>query len=104
MNASSRFPNIKISDVVLQNVSMPDISLYNLAKKSYEDYQAQSSAAMATMTTDESVQAASDFLQIERFGNLGKVLTDYPILIDFLAVSRDNAADAFNIQKAVRAQ
>lgn len=104
INVLSKFPNIVISTVSLQNIVIPDLSLYNLAKKSYEDYQTESTKAMTTMTTEESVQAAADYLQIQRFGNLGKVLTDYPILIDFLAVSRENAADAFDILKNVRAQ
>lgn len=78
---------------------IPDMSLYALAGKTYADYQSARRDLFAKTAAREADSAVSEYLQIERFGRWGELLTKYPILIDFLAVAKDDAGQAF---KAVR--
>jgi hypothetical protein len=78
---------------------IPDMSLYSLAGSTYADYQSARRDLFAKTAAKEADSAVSEYLQIERFGRWGELLTKYPILIDFLAVAKDDAGQAF---KAVR--
>ena len=73
---------------------MPDAELYNIAKASYAEFQEKVKTALAELTKNQSTITAQDYLQIERFARWGRILQEYPILIDFLAVSRDDASSA----------
>ena len=75
---------------------MPDAELYNIAKASYAEFQEKVKTALAELTKNQSTITAQDYLQIERFARWGRILQEYPILIDFLAVSRDDASSAIN--------
>jgi len=35
----------------------------------------------------QAAQAAADYLELERFSRLGRILSEYPLLIQFLSVS-----------------
>lgn len=78
---------------------IPDMTLYALAAKTYADYQTARRDLFAKTAAKEADSAVSEYLEIERFGRWGELLTKYPILIDFLAVTKDDEGQAF---KAVR--
>jgi hypothetical protein len=73
-----------------------------LAKEAYFHYQEAVRKSLIDIAETEASKSAEDFLQIERFAKWGKVLQDYPILIDFIAVSRDDAASALEALKKMR--
>lgn len=96
INASAKFKDIEISNITVKTVKMPDTELYNLAKSSYAEFQTKVKDALSELTKNQSTITAQDYLQIERFARWGRILQEYPILIDFLAVSRDDASSAIN--------
>lgn len=94
-----KLPDIEVLSIKPEMLRFPDFSLYALAAKTYEEYQTRRSSLLAKTAASEADSSVSEYLQIERFARWGEVLTKYPILIDFLAVARDDSAEAF---KAVR--
>lgn len=94
INAESKFKDLEISNITVKTAQMPDTELYNIAKASYAEFQAKVKQSLAELTKNQSTITANDYLQIERFARWGKILQEYPILIDFLAVSRDDASKA----------
>lgn len=94
INADSKFKDLEISNITVKTAQMPDTELYNIAKTSYAEFQAKVKQSLAELTKNQSTITANDYLQIERFARWGKILQEYPILIDFLAVSRDDASKA----------
>lgn len=94
INANKNYSNLEISDITIKTVHMPDTQLYNVAKSTYIDFQNKVKQSLTKLTDNQSAVTAQDYLQIERFARWGKILQDYPILIDFLAVSREDASSA----------
>ena len=72
-----------------------------MAAHTYLEYQQRRSSLLTQTAAEEARDSVSEYLQIERFARWGEVLTKYPILIDFLAVSRDDAAQAFKAVKSL---
>lgn len=97
--ATSSDGEIEVLECVPAISKVPDIALYALASRTYADYQAARSELFAKTSAEEADASVSEYLEIERFGRWGELLTKYPILIDFLAVSKVDAGQAF---KAVR--
>ncbi len=102
--ASSKYSDITFDSVHIQTVKLPDVELYLLAKEAYTTYQDKVRGALTSLTNDQSVQSAEDYLHIERFSRWGKVLEDYPILIDFIAVSKEDSIGALEALKSIRKQ
>ncbi len=93
---------IEILSLEIESQKTPDTELYLLAKEAYFHYQEAVRKSLIDIAETEASKSAEDFLQIERFAKWGKVLQDYPILIDFIAVSRDDAASALEALKKMR--
>ena len=94
LNSGDAFKDIEISQIIVKTAKMPDTELYNIAKSSYAEFQEKVKTSLAELTKNQSTITAQDYLQIERFARWGRILQEYPILIDFLAVSREDASKA----------
>ncbi len=92
-------PNVEILECSVSDKTLPDFALYAIAGKTYGDYQKMRAELLAKTAAVEAEAAVSEYLEIERFGRWGELLTKYPILIDFLAVTKNDAGETF---KAVR--
>jgi hypothetical protein len=91
---------IELVSVAVTGSKIPDFTLYDLAAKTYASYQERRTALMAETAKAEARDSVADYLEIERFSALGEVLTKYPILIDYLAVTRDGSLEAFKALKS----
>jgi len=94
--------DIEVLSVRPESLRFPDFTLYSLAARTYGEYQTQRSSLLAKTAAAEANASVSEYLQIERFARWGEVLTKYPILIDFLAVARDDSAEAFKAVRSLR--
>lgn len=90
INAPSRFPYLDISSIKVNNVSLPDIIMYNHAKESYTVYQDTIQVYIDEAAVLQGAQYAKDYLEIDRLAKLGRVLADYPELVSFMAVTEGN--------------
>jgi hypothetical protein len=93
--------DIEIISVTPTIVTLPDFALYTDASKTYESYQERRRDLLAKTAEREADDSVAEYLQIERFSRLGEVLTKYPILIDYLAVSRNNPEESFRLLKSI---
>lgn len=73
---------------------LPDTDLYRLAKKTYLAYLDEKTREYAAAATLEAKSSVADQYTLDRFEKWGALLTKYPVLIDFLAVSNGNPEDA----------
>ncbi len=75
----------------LESYSFPDMELYALAAQNYRLYLDQKNTLVKNAVTEQAGSAVSEYLRLERFAQLGEILTKYPILIEYLkAVPTDN--------------
>ncbi len=84
------FSDIDFTSIQVNNITLPDITMYNLAKTTYATYQESIEVSLENSFELEGFDAALDYLELERLSKLGRVLADYPQLIDFMAVSNGN--------------
>jgi hypothetical protein len=103
ISAETEFPEIEITEISFNAVKMPDMALYRDAQRFYLSYYEQVRTGMLRSADAQAAVSSGDYLQIERFARWGKILTEYPILIDFIAVSRDDAAAALGALESMRA-
>lgn len=99
---ASDYNGVSIDDIKILRSNLPDTGLYYLAKEIYASYLVSVRDALIETTEEQIGRASDDFLLIERFGKLGKVLTDYPILIDYLAVTRDDPDGVLELLNVLR--
>jgi hypothetical protein len=97
-NADALFRNEKLEILSVEPsfLTEPDFALYRMAAKAYGDYQARREELLSKAVVREADSAVAEYLQMERLARWGEVLTKYPILIDYLAVTRDDDGAAFS--------
>ena len=95
IQADKKYKWLEISEIEVEAIHLPDIEMYNLAKETYTAFQAQVKKAIVQISTNQSLYTAEDYIQLERFARWGKILTQYPILIDFLQYSDDKNLNIF---------
>ncbi len=104
VRSETTFTGVDVNGIKLVTSKLPDVILYNTAKEIYEAYLEGVKNALLETTGSQIELASDDFLLIERFGKLGKVLTDYPILIDYLAVTRDDPDGALSLLDSLKSK
>ena len=87
VRSDQRFSEFEIASVHINELHVPDTGLYNIAKSTYETYQEKLKATLEKTGGKQAAQAATDYLELERFSRLGRILSEYPLLIQFLSVS-----------------
>jgi len=100
--ASSAASDLELLSATVSNVHFPDFALYDLAAKTYAAYEERRTTLMTEAAEVQARSSVADYLEMERFSRLGEVLTKYPILIDYLAVTRDDSGEAFKTIKSRR--
>ncbi|HKL85031.1 MAG TPA: hypothetical protein VJ861_01715 [Treponemataceae bacterium] len=102
---STRLMNAENSELIISNVTIdkiliPDFSLYLTAKETYSIFQQSRNELLAKIALQNAGDSVSEYLQIERMGQWGELLSRYPILIDFLKITGTDSNDSLKaIQK-----
>lgn len=87
------------TEIRVTSFKRPDLELYELAKSMYFTYLEEKEARMTGLAKEQADQSSADYLEMERLSKMGEILTRYPILIDYLAVTKDDEGATF---KALR--
>lgn len=95
------FNDLEIQDLAVKNIVFPDFDLYNTGKAAYLEYQNQKQDIIAKSAELNAGYAAEEWIEIQRFAQWGKVLSDYPILIQFLAVAKGDTEAAFKAMESL---
>lgn len=88
IDAENRYPGIEIASLHIDELHIPDTRLYNTAHSAYTVYQNALKEKLEKAAVSQSAQAAADYLELERLSRLGRILSEYPLLIDYLSVSK----------------
>lgn len=92
-----RRPEIELLSVVVNELSLSDIELYREGRDTYMTVQEARREALITAARDlAQSQATSD----QRLGNLeryGQLLSDYPVLLDYLEIAAQNDSDPLDL-------
>ncbi|WP_428771580.1 hypothetical protein V1L52_05910 [Treponema sp. HNW] len=88
IDAENRYPGIRIASIHIDELRIPDTGLYNAAQSAYSVYQKALKEKLEKTAASQSTQAAADYLELERLSRLGRILSEYPLLIEFLSVSK----------------
>nr|MCR4790524.1 hypothetical protein [Treponemataceae bacterium] len=95
IKAEKKYPDIEISQIEIESIVMPDIELYNIAKQNYQEFQKQVKQAIITISKNQSIYTADDYIKLERLSRWGKILSEYPILIDFIRATDADMSSVF---------
>ncbi len=98
-----KFPYLKLNDITLIEYKMPDIDLYNKAKKIYlelADTERQSQESVIRKAESQRVKnlikSEEEKQKLERYREYGKLLTQYPILLKYFALT-NGKSDTLNL-------
>ena len=99
---AEQFPAVEIREVRFADLRLPDLELYERARRSYlalleARYEARRVAALNLASERErgvaAAEARREALQVLR--EYGRVLEEFPILIQFLALQSDDGRESF---------
>ena len=102
IDAYGKYPYILFNSVEVKRTKSPDLVLYKSVKNSYSEYRTRTQEQLLDTVVKENQTSSEDYFLFERYRNLGKLLAEYPVLIDYLAVQQDDLTTAFEKLKAVR--
>ena len=101
-DADRKFPFVTFNSIEVKSAKSPDLVLYKSVRNSYSEYQSQTQKQFVDTAVHETQVSSEDYYLFERYRNLGKLLTEYPVLIDYFAVQQDNLTESFEKLKTVR--
>lgn len=83
-------PFLEITSLSPQVISLPDLELYNKARDLYFAYLETRNEALKTLVAREAPKQAVNEEKMKILEDYGRVLTEYPVLIDFFALDSNN--------------
>ncbi len=89
-DAQDKYPNLSITSIHINNVTLPDLTMYTYAKNIYATYQEAAQEAINEAFELQGYDAAQDYLEFERLAKLGELLKEYPHLIEYEAIQNGN--------------
>lgn len=91
LDLGSKYKPVEISDVFVKKASVPDLALYNLAKSSYQKFQAEVDASLSEYAKAHAETIIDDEKSVKKLEKIGEVLQKYPELNTIL--SNGSSAD-----------
>ncbi|MCI1209706.1 MAG: hypothetical protein LKF96_09710 [Treponema sp.] len=82
--ADKNFSDVEFSSFTVTSSKIPDMKMYELAKKSYTLYRQEIDSALAEQAKTEAENIASEDRLMSRLEKLGELLEKYPSLSPFL--------------------
>jgi hypothetical protein len=94
---ASALPDLSLISVVVHELTLPDIELYRLGRSSYVAVQEARRAALVSAAQDLAVVQATRDQQFLTFERYGQILTEYPVLLEYLEIAAQNDADPLDL-------
>jgi hypothetical protein len=90
-------PEISLNSVVVRELTLPDVELYRLGRESYTAVQEARMAALVAAEQELAVVQATTDQQFLTFERYGQILTEYPVLLEYLEIAAQNDADPLDL-------
>ena len=94
---SESFPNIMIASVTPRAIKMPDVALYNRARQFYEGIVASKTQSVEAATRASAANQVSQDNRFETLKRYGELLSQYPILLKYLALEAGQNPDSIKL-------
>jgi hypothetical protein len=88
---SAAFPDITVLELKLNALTFPDIALYNSIRLLYEDYLARQRQLLTEDLREAAARNMNIQLRLDELAKYGELLTNYPILLQYLGLEKDAA-------------
>ena len=85
------FPEIENFDCFVSTVNSPDFNLYRAAKALNDDYLSQFHLVMSNTAPNQAENRINQRLRIDELTMIGELLTQFPILLDYLKLMENPA-------------
>ncbi len=83
-------PYLEVTSLAPDRISLPDYALYEKARTLYFSYLDERNRSLGEMISRVAPKTAVNEEKMKVLEEYGKVLTEYPVLIDFFALDGDN--------------
>ncbi len=82
------FTELNINDISMTFNSLPDFEIYSQAKKSYEEMVELKNETLADAILQSPEMITENMLYIDKLQNYGQLLSQYPILLEYLRIEQ----------------
>ncbi len=90
---------VNIQSIRINNMSFPDIELYEAGREIYQELLESRRAAIQQASTEIVFDDMMTERQLNALQTYGKVITDYPLLLDYFSLSVETGADPLGLNK-----
>ena len=94
---TERMPELSVLGVVVERLALPDLRLYEQGRDTYRTVQAAREQALVQAAQDLAAARAAGDQRISNLERYGRVLTDYPVLLEYLQIAAQNGADPLEL-------
>jgi hypothetical protein len=91
------FPEIEILTVTVHRLELPDLTLYEIGREAYRVVQASRETALIEAAAREATQESQRDVRISELERYGRVLTEYPVLLEYLEIAARNGSDPLSL-------
>ena len=93
-----RFPEITLESVVPEEINLPDLDLYALARETYRTVQDQRETSLREFIATTTSEEARRNQRLETLARYGEILDRHPVLLEYLEIAAQHGSDPLNIQ------
>lgn len=90
-------PNLEIISVHIAELHMPDLRLYEAGRQAYLDVQAARRRSLAEGAASAAREESRATSQVDILGRYGAILTEYPVLLEYVRIAAETGADPLEI-------
>lgn len=92
------FEELQILSVDVTDLSLPDLGLYERARDAYLSYVDNRSEALSSAAQAVAMDQAESARDLDLLEHYGRILDNYPVLLDYFALGRDVDLDPLNLR------
>ncbi len=93
-----RFGHLMFNAVVVEHLELPDPLLWRLGRQAFEVVQQAREQALAETTGISTIERANQDRLVETLQRYGQVLSEYPVLLEYLEVVANTGRDPLNLE------
>jgi hypothetical protein len=96
---SERFPEIDLEAVIVEEIAIPDVALYRIARETYMDVQERRRSALLEAAEITALEQTRQNERLEVLARYGEILDRHTVLLDYLEIAAQHGSDPLNLQQ-----
>lgn len=94
---AERNPELEFLSLVVDTLELPDLVLYRAARETYLSVQDARREALVAAAQELAASRAESDQRIENLQRYGEVLSNFPVLLDYLEIAAQSGADPLDL-------